>query len=383
MRICIISPYFTSFVKGSEHGLAQAFTELGQDVTIVTTRSKAPREKMVADEQHGEQEEYNYKVRYLKSVDFDENPIAPSVFFSVLREKYDVVMLREDYPIMCHLAYLAAKMKRTPLTLSTDRTYSLSILSFKGFFLGFLDLTINKLVRASVDAYVAHCTAAKDFVLRALNTHRDVKVIPIGVDTNFFKPVHSYGTYLQEGDFKILTIARLHPYKGLEYLIKAMDKVVKEKLNVKLYIKGKGEDRKKLEKLVKDLSLDKHVSFVEKAIPSDEMPELYAECDLYVQPSIIEPFGIAVLEAMTCGKPVIGTKTGGMLDTIVDGKTGFLIPPADEKALNEAILKLIKDDDLRETMGRNARAQALKYDWNIIAKRYLDVINEISNQTKR
>jgi len=67
---------------------------------------------------------YNFKVEYLKCVDFAENPIAPQVFFHVLLGRYDIVMLREDYPVMCHFAYFASKLRKIPLTLTTERTYT-------------------------------------------------------------------------------------------------------------------------------------------------------------------------------------------------------------------------------------------------------------------
>ncbi|MCZ7392767.1 MAG: glycosyltransferase family 4 protein [Candidatus Methanoperedens sp.] len=375
MKICIISPYFTPFVKGSEHGLAQKLTEFDHDVTILTSTSNAPREKMVIKKKY--KEEYNFKVKYLASIDFYENPIAPSVFLHVLRGKYDVVMLREDYPVMCHLAYLAARITNTPLTLSTDRTYSLSSFTLKGIFLKILDCTINRIVRNNVDAYIAHCSSAKEFVIKKLKTNKDVKVIHIGVDTDFFKPVVTQCIYLKEGEFKILTIARLHQYKGLEYLIKAMTAVVKKHKDVKLYVKGKGPEEKHLKKMVEELGLSKHVIFLKEAIPGDKLPEFYSECDLYVQPSIIEPFGIAVLEAMACGKPVVGSKTGGMLDTIVDGVTGFSVPPGNSEELSRAIIKFIDDRTLLMKIGENARKEAQRYDWHVITRQYLNVMSEV------
>jgi len=375
MKICIISPYFTPFVNGSENGLAKKLSELGHDVTIITSTSLAPREKMVANDRYVEK--YNYNVKYLASIDFYENPIVLSVFFHVLRQHYDVIMLREDYPIICNLAYFAAKIKKIPLTLSTDRTYSLGVSNLKGLLLKILDSTTNRLVRNGVDAYIAHCSAAKEFVIDELKTTNQVKVIHIGIDTDFFKPMERRAKYLNEGTFKILTVARLHNHKGLEYLVKAMTSVVEKYPGVRLYIKGKGEEEKKLKEMIDILGLEEHIRFIKEAIPGNDLPEFYSECDLYVQPSIIEPFGIAVLEAMACGKPVVGTKTGGMLDTIVDGVTGFSVPPANPEELSGAIIKLIDDRVLHIKMGENARKESLRYDWNVIGKKYQDVVQSI------
>ena len=83
----------------------------------------------------------------------------------------------------------------------------------------------------------------------------------------------------------------------------------------------------------------------------------YSSCDIYVQPSIIEPYGIGVLEAMACGRPVVGTNVGGMLDTIEHGKR-FRAEPRNPKELAEYIMRL-SDDKLRKRMGKNARESGI------------------------
>jgi len=315
-------------------------------------------------------------VKYLKSINFAENPIAPSVFLHVLRGKYNVILLREDYPVMCHLAYFAAKIKKIPTLLTTERTYRPK--GLKGLLLRLFDVTVNSVLRNGANAYTAHCTAAIDFVEKNLGTSRKMILTPAGIDINSFNPqLIKDSVYLKDGDPKLLTVARLHEYKGIEYLMKALRNTVQEAREIKLYILGKGPEKKKLEKLAKDMEIENNVFFMNIAIPNHEMPKLYSECDIYVQPSIIEPFGIAVLEAMACGKPVVGTKTGGMLDTIVDGVTGFSVPPGDAGELYGAIIRLVKDSDLRLKMGENARKEALRYDWKRIAQRYLDVVSSI------
>ncbi len=379
MNICIISPFFMPFVKSSEYGLAQTLTEFGHNVMILTSTSKAMRETMVTKKKYKDEPEF--KVKYLTSIDFAENPIVPSVFFHVLKGNYDVVMLREDYPFICHMAYFAAKVKGIATVLTTERTYYPS--SFKGFFLKFFDITINKVLRNGVDAYTAHCTAAKDFAEKYLGTLRTIAVIPPGIDTDLFKPlIITNSTYLKYGHPKLLTVARLHEYKGLKYLIKSLADVAKSNTEIKLYIMGKGPEKKNLEKLINELNLDDNVVFLNIAIPNNEMPQLYSECDIYVQPSIIEPFGIAVLEAMACGKAVIGTKTGGMMDTIIDGVTGFSVSAANSEDLSRAIIKLINNRTLLVQTGVAARKESLRYDYQIISRQYLTVINGIIKAKK-
>jgi len=378
MKICIVVPFFTPFVRGNEFGLAQSLTKLGHEVTILTSTAKAPREEMIRGKEYNFYS-HNFKVKYLLTpFNIGENPIAPSVFTHIIKNDYDIVLLQEDYPIICHLAYFAARLKRILTILSTERTY------YPGDFarrtaLKILDKTTNKIVRNGVNIMTAHSTAAKEFIIKELGVSRErIKVINVGVDTKLFRPMGSKGWYLKSGELKILTVARLHKYKGINYLIKAMNTVHEEISGAKLYILGKGPEGRNLRNLAKNLALEDVVEFIQTPVPNYQMPELYAECDVYIQPSIIEPFGIAILEAMACGKPVIGTKVGGMIDTIVDGETGFLVNPKDSKGLAERIV-MLNDEKLRKKLGKNARGRAMElFDWSIIGKDYMEVITKLT-----
>jgi glycosyltransferase involved in cell wall biosynthesis len=146
-------------------------------------------------------------------------------------------------------------------------------------------------------------------------------------------------------------------------------------VNAKLYLLGKGEEESRLRKLAKDLGVSEYVEFVTTPIPNEDMPHVYSLCDIYVQPSVIEPYGIAVLEAMACGKPVVGTNVGGMLDTIEHGKSGFRAEPANPKELAKYIIKL-NDNKLRKKMGKNARKRAKLFDWIKIGKKYIKLIEK-------
>ena len=368
MKLCIVVPYFTPFVRGNEYGLAESLTKLGYDVTIVASKGKAPRE--IKKESSGDYD-FKFKVKYLPTIlDIGENPFV----WGLSLEGYDVALLQEDYPFICHKAYAEAKKRGIKTILFLERGYYPK--GYKGFFLKLFDQLKSKELRESADVLTARCSASKEFVERELRLKRKIKIIPVGVDTGLFKPIESRGEHLSEGKFKILTIARLHKYKGLEYLIEAMQ-LLQEMSEAKLYILGKGPEEENLKKLVKKLSLEGKVEFIEKPIPNYEMPFLYRECDVYVQPSIIEPYGIAVLEAMACGKPVVGTKVGGMLDTIKDGETGFIVEPMNAEEIADR-LKILRDGDKRAEMGKSAREWVVdNFDWMAIGKRYQEIIEDL------
>lgn len=376
MKIAIVVPYFTPFVRGNEFGLADGLSRLGAEVTVLASTGKAPREKMVGG--NGDvRQTLSFQVKYLKTLfDVGEIPMVPSIGREIKNGGYDAVLLQEDYQLICHMAYRAARDKRIPTVLSTERTYFPA--GGKRVILGLFDATLNRMVRQGATAYTAHCKAARDFAEKKLKVPEGrIRVINVGVDASLFKPTPGE-TPLKDGDFKILTVARLHPYKGLEHLIKAMPMVRRSRPEAVLYIMGRGPYGDSLKAVASSLKLKDAVRFVEATIPNYSMPPVYSSADLYVQPSIVEPYGIAVLEAMACGKPTVCSRVGGMMDTVDEHETGFLVRPADPVALASDIVELANDPIALKAMGDRARLRAVeKFDWPVIARQYLDLLESI------
>ena len=94
-------------------------------------------------------------------------------------------------------------------------------------------------------------------------------------------------------------------------------------------------------------------------IPNEIMPNIYVGSDVVVLPSLGETFGNVTIEAMACGKPVVGSCLGGMLDTIVDGETGLHVQPGNSNQIASSIIKILKNDALRKELGQNARKKVL------------------------
>ena len=388
MKLCIVVPYFTPYVRGNEYGLAESLTKLGYDVTVIASKGKAPREIVKLSitnyqlRSASEKYDFNFKVKYLPTIlDIGENPIVSGLNL----EGYDVALLQEDYPFICHKAYREAKKRGIKTILSSERTYYPE--GIKGTILKIVDKVKNEELMEGVDALTAHCSAAKDFMERELGVKREIEIIHVGVDTELFKPNRlfdengalskKHGKVFTEKCYAILTVARLHKYKGIEYLIEAMQLLQGQIPEAKLYILGKGSEEENLKTLVKKLGLEGTVEFIREAIPNYEMPFLYRECDVYVQPSIIEPYGIAVLEAMACGKPVVGTKVGGMQDTIKEGETGFLVEPGNAEEIADR-LRILRDGDKRAEMGIRAREWVVdNFDWMVIGKKYKEIIEDL------
>ncbi|MFH1767936.1 MAG: glycosyltransferase [Candidatus Omnitrophota bacterium] len=156
----------------------------------------------------------------------------------------------------------------------------------------------------------------------------------------------------------IVSVGRISPSKGYEYVIEAMRHVVRLYPDVKLKIAGSAETAKEryfshLKNLVTKYSLDHHVRF---SGYQPDINKLLSRSHMLVFPSVVpESFGRVIIEAFACGVPVIAAKVGAVSEIIEDGKDGVLVPPGDVGSLSRAILELIKDRPLTERLIRHAR----------------------------
>jgi len=191
--------------------------------------------------------------------------------------------------------------------------------------------------------------------------------IPLGVDAECFKPQKNR---FQKKNCEILFAGYLYKLKGVEYLVKAIQIVAKENKDVKLRIVGNGPDKSYLMKLTEALQLKDKVIF-EGLVPHNEMPRYYQQCDIFCFPTLGEPFGKAIIEAMACAKPVIASNIGGPAEIIQNDKNGLLVPPAQPKILATKIRELLDDKNAMKKMGIAARKTVIeKYSWEKISERY-------------
>jgi glycosyltransferase involved in cell wall biosynthesis len=200
-----------------------------------------------------------------------------------------------------------------------------------------------------------------------------LEVIPPGVETETFK----YVPPVKKGYFEIMTAGYLLRRKGVQYLIETMPLILEEFKNIKLRIVGDGPFKHELVRLVKRLSLDGKVSF-EGLVPRSALVSYYANCDIYVQPSLSETFPSTIREVMSVGRPVIATKVGFVEEHIIDGVNGFLAPKGDSEEMVNKILLLISDEDLRLKISAKAREYAeSNFDWERIIAMWYSVYQKV------
>lgn len=149
-------------------------------------------------------------------------------------------------------------------------------------------------------------------------------------------------------------VAALVAHKGQRHLIEAARLVLPQVPDARFIIAGEGELRPALERQIKDHHLEKHVLL---AGFRPDVLSLHKAFDIFVMSSVTEGLGTSLLDAMAAGKPVVATRAGGIPEVVIDGETGFLVPPRDHDAMAGTIVKLLKDDALRHRMGKAGRAR--------------------------
>lgn len=203
----------------------------------------------------------------------------------------------------------------------------------------------------------------------------DVCVMGNGVDIELFKPDTEES---QAAKPYILTVGRLGLRKGLEDLINAAHIVASRSFSIKVLIAGAGPLEGMLRKRIRSLGLDGQVIMLGHISNRKELAHLFRHAMVFVHPAHYEGLPTVVLEAMSCGRPVIATAVSGALDVIKTGDNGLLIPPHDPSKMAEAILKLVRNPKLRKRLGHSARESVVgHYSWRKISSRYLNLYEEM------
>ena len=206
-----------------------------------------------------------------------------------------------------------------------------------------------------------------------------IRIVPNGVDTQRFKPSEECKKIKQhigiDSKLCVLFVGRLIPRKGLPFLVEAAQHIVKEYVQTKFLIVGDGPQKNHMISHLQKTNLRGNFVFLGD-VNERVLPALYNCADVFVLPSIQEGQGIALLEAQATAKPVVAFDVGGVNEAVVKGETGLIMKP-DSRELADAIMKLLGNWSLRETMGIKGRKFVLKnFSWDICAQKMLKIYQE-------
>jgi glycosyltransferase involved in cell wall biosynthesis len=226
--------------------------------------------------------------------------------------------------------------------------------------------------RAAFDELTSRFPDAKD----------KTTILSMGVDTSLFKPQSKPAKTSQTPKKRktILFVGRLNEQKGVEYLIKSLQKVMAKIQDVNLAIVGEGEYKIKLQQAAKDNGVSDMVEFMGAAKKSD-LPSIYNSSGVLVLPSVTtsigtEGMGLVLIEAMACGTPVIGSSSGGIKNVIKDRKNGLIFKERNHEELAAKIISVLSDKKLSEKLSRNGIIASKEFSWSSIGKKFSSLYEE-------
>jgi glycosyltransferase involved in cell wall biosynthesis len=236
----------------------------------------------------------------------------------------------------------------------------------------------RRIIRAA-DYLLATSEEIRRVALR-IYPHPRSEVMTNAVDTDRFAPAGDHDTARGEGGrTRIVVPRRLFPKNGVEYFVRALPRLVKER-DVHATVVGDGPERARLEVLAAELGVADRIEFL-GARANQEMPQLLRKANLAVIPSLLEATSIAALEAMACGLPVAASRVGG-LPEIVDEGVGALFEPRNPESLAHAVAGLLGRADLPE-LGREARRRVVE-NWSLdrLVERHLEIYRELLDEAE-
>ncbi len=370
MKILQTPARFHPSVGGVEnyvYNLSRELVNLGHEVTVLCADAGGNTGNVVE----------GVKVKRLGYVGKIANTnITLNLPLELLKSNFDVIHTHLPTPWSADWSALASKMKDTPLVL----TYHNDIIGcgMSSHIAGVYNKSVLGFVLRRAEKIIITQPRYMESSPHLGRYKNKITVIPNGVDIQRFKPIEVDKPGNTLSFLSILD--QYHEYKGLNYLLRALKMVREEIPDIKLRVGGGGELIDSYREMAASLGLNDNVEFL-GFIPEENLVEFYNESNIFILPSISptqEGFGIVLLEALACGKPVIATNIVGIAGEIKGVNAGIIVKIRDEKSLAESIIRIMQDKELAGKMGINGRRLVEeKYSWMRIAKMMEEVYESI------
>jgi glycosyltransferase involved in cell wall biosynthesis len=239
-------------------------------------------------------------------------------------------------------------------------------------------------LHTGVDRIISISNYIKDILLKFYRVKNEkISVIHNGVDVNRFQPNLNASIlkekYDLENSLNVLYLGRMDPYKGIHFLLKALPLILEELPRVKIIIGGATRfDAIRFKDLMLSKKIRKSIIFT-GYLSKEDIPLLYASCDVFCYPSMWEGFGLTPAEAQASGKPVVAFNHCAIPEIVNNNETGILVNPGDHHKMAEATIQLLKDTDLRYSMGKAGRKRVEKlFSWDSCAEKTLELYKRVT-----
>jgi N-acetyl-alpha-D-glucosaminyl L-malate synthase BshA len=289
-------------------------------------------------------------------------------------EKLDLLHVHYAIPhaVSAYLTKEMLKNKRDIKIITTLHGTDITLVGLEPSFLPLVKFSIEK-----SDGVTAVSRFLKEKTLTNYYIDKDIRVVPNFVDTELFKPKEdcNYRKHIASKGEKILVhTSNFRPVKRVSDTIKIFEQVQKE-VSAKLILVGDGPDRSECERLCRELKLCDKVKFLGK---QDGLVEILNSSDVFLIPSQSESFGLAALEAMACGLPVISSSVGGLPELIRHNECGFIAEIGDIDRMAKYVIDLLTNERKYELFSTNARERAVNmFDKNKVVPLYEDYYKNI------
>jgi glycosyltransferase involved in cell wall biosynthesis len=204
-----------------------------------------------------------------------------------------------------------------------------------------------------------------------LDTAR-VRVVPEGIDTEFWRP----GDAAPTGHPVVVSVARQYPRKNTRTLVEAIPIVLESVPNLECRIVGGGPELPTLRRRVRRLQIENHVRLLGALPRAEDVREEYRRASVFCLPSLQEGFGIAFLEAMATGLPIVAADSGAVPEVAPHGEFGLLVDGRSAPAVAVALVRLLEDESQRRRLARAGRERARRYAWPLVARAFLNAALE-------
>jgi D-inositol-3-phosphate glycosyltransferase len=245
-------------------------------------------------------------------------------------------------------------------------------------------LEVERDILDAADRIVATCSDEVFELSRFARRPPRVTTLPCGVDLARFRPDGAIVPEPRRAPHRLVAVTRLVPRKGLGECIQALVEVPDAELVVaggpEAPALARDPEAQRLTELARTVGVADRVTFLGR-VDNHDIPAVLRSADVVLCTPWYEPFGMVALEAMACGAPVVASAVGGLVDTVVDGRTGVLVPPRDPSAIAHAVRAMLADPRYRLRLGaEGVRRARRRYSWDRIAAGMLDVYAQVARR---
>ena len=363
MRILQVIPYFPpAYAFGGpvtvSFQVSKELVNRGHEVVVYTTDAKdfGSRIEDIPGDIDDSFEVHRFKNVSMTLVKKFKLFITPGLILKAKKEikEFDVIHLREYRTFQNIVIYYYIKKFNVPYVLTSGGSLDRDMPHKKLKWI--YDVIFGlKIVRNASKVIARNQSEVEQYKVMGVPEEKII-TMSAGIDLFEYMILPPKGLFkmkfgIKEEEKILLYLGRLHKIKGVDILIKAFTNVIQSIDDVKLVVVGPDDGSlDELQTLVKNLGVGKKVLFTGPLYGLEKL-EAYVDADVYVLPSRYEAFGMTVLEAYACGKPVIASNVGGLKDLVINGETGLLVEPGNEIMLTESLLSILKDVPRAEQMG--------------------------------